>query len=933
MSVSINNNNGYSFEWKINANDFLVVHIFCKTTSNFYARWVEAIRTKTAQYSHTRGYDSSNFRAYQKQDYVKILDNLFATHENVNGDYCGPGMNTGYLKSSINKPEYICMFITENNHLHSVCTLKEKDNYLYIDAVCSTQKGHGVINYGAWRLFLLIYFASKHSGLKSIQLEAVSTPSTLDFYKRQLFKIGKKNKSGLYPAQRIITSEAGRMKKFVVAIIAARRMLKSYYSTLTESQINSLLSNLVIEDNETDKIFNDNDDGLDDGLDDSLDNFQNNNTLNAAVSRLNNNPNTIQTETAVVATAKSLVAKSVAEDAAEAAAAVQGVVAVAQEAQRTAAAAQGAEAAAQTAVEEARAGEEISEIIRVVNDDPLPIIHTIATTIHYYIFMGFNDKLNLFLLDMIGDDNQIYMFMNSLRGIITHVNNETHREIAYKYLDIAVKCLSTYETLFLDTYSRIDQSQIKSVLNPVKRNILSAKRNANFENNKKIAILKLNKMTTENAQKYRMIAFMLLKLDNPNNANIQLTEIDAKVLEVETAILTHYEDYEPKNKILDHQIRDPQNWVIPFVLYCNNNPIFGIFALLVSKIHLVSDFIIKKAEEPNFNAEEPNFNAEEPNFNAMFLEKIKTIKLSDLLLLFPSATRKNGEGGEELTDVGINSVNIFLNRDTTGFEMDTKISGELPSFYLFFLIFFNKNLDNDVFKFIHDLVLIISRIENYNELTMIRINNMLNEKSKSKSKAFIKSIFKNNNMQSLPPPQQFVSPPLPPSQQQQQAYQQQPPTAYQQQQAYQQQLPPQPPTAYQQAPPKRQLTAQQKINFIQNNTLDKKQTLLINLLNKLIETENLTEEEKEATLILISIEPIQQNLKSILSQKQLQVLKTLLDSRPPIENSLYSIIQNDLINTHKLLSGGKKNRRTKNRNRRTKNRNRRTKNKNKRTKK
>jgi hypothetical protein len=906
MSVSINNDNGYSFEWKINANDFLVVHIFCKTTSNFYARWVDAIRTKTVQYSRARGYDSSNFRAYKKEEYIKILDNLFATHENVNGDYCGAGMNTGYLKSSINNPGYICMFITEKNNLHSVCTLKEKDNYLYIDAVCSTQKGHGVINYGAWRLFLLIYFASKQIGLTSIQLEAVSTPSTLDFYKRQLFKIGKKNSRGLYPAERIITSETGRMKKFVVAIIAARRMLKSYYSTLTETQTNNLLSNLNIKDDDI-TIFDDNGVGLDDSLDDSLDNSQNNNTLNAAVSLLNNNPNSIQTETAVVATAKSLVAKSVAEDAAEAAADAQGVVAVAQEAQRAAADAQGALAAAQGAAAAAGASENISQIIRVVNNDPPPLIHTIATTIHYYIFMGFEDKLNSFLLDMIGDDNQIYMFMNSLRGIITHANNETHREIAYKYLDIAVKCLSTYEKLFLDTYYPIvmKQSQIESYLNPVKRNVLSAKGNANFENNKKIAILKLNKMATENAEKYRMVAFMLLKIDNPNNANIQLTEIDAKVLEVETAILTDYEDYEPKNKILDHQIRDPQNWVIPFVLYCNNNPIFGIFALLVSKIHLVSDFIIEKSAESIFYAR--------------FLEKIKTIKLSDLLLLFPSATRKNGEGEEEFTDVGINSVNIFLNRDTTGFEMDTKISGELPSFYLFFLIFFNNNFESDVFKFIHDLVLIISRIENYNELTMIRINNMLNEKSKSKSKAFIKSIFKNNNMQSLPP-QQFASPPLPPSQQQQQQLPPLPPSQQQQQQQAYQQLPP--------PPPQQQLTAQEKINFIQNKSLNEKKTMLSEILQRLVQNSNISGDEVEAILILI----LMPDIKPSITRDQLVLVKKLLDSKPKIETDLYSLIQVPLTKTHMQLSGGKKNKQTKNKNKQTKNKNKQTKNKNKQTK-
>ena len=119
--------------------------------------------------------------------------------------------------------------------------------------------------------------------------------------------------------------------------------------------------------------------------------------------------------------------------------------------------------------------------------------------------------------------------------------------------------------------------------------------------------------------------------------------------------------------------------------------------------------------------------------------------------------------------------------------------------------------------------------------------------------------------------------------------------------------------------------------------LQQRQIILKNLLQK----QNITQDEVEIILTLLSMKAIQETLTLFLTRDDALKLKQLLDNPPTIEKELFSLIQvpvlyakalidQNLLVPRGVFGGGK---RTKNRNKRTKNRNKRTKNRNKWTKK
>ena len=391
---------GYSFGWKINNDDILTVHVFCMTNNLNYADWVKAIGTKTNQYSTLR-HDSSIHFKNTHSEYDKALKSLFQKHERRYGDYCGQNMNTGYLKGSISKPGYICMFITEKNinnedSLHSVCTLTFKrfnsKDYLYIDAVCSKQKGQDIKNYGAWRLFLLLKFASKSIGLKGIKLEAVPDENTLNFYRRQLFKIGEMNGS-LYKATQTFTSGLTSVRSAARAIMAIRKINQARIHTL---DADSLLNELNRD-------------------------FDENSIMTIESENLINNENHDEPSMVVTNAVKSLTSNDLQIFEPEVAAVAASASAASASAASAAAPSEALNHVVQTAIAD------------VDTDSPSSLL-VIATEIQYYVrmsnFLNFRAKM-VELVNQIQSWDEMYDFMSCMRGITTHLDTKYADDAAY----------------------------------------------------------------------------------------------------------------------------------------------------------------------------------------------------------------------------------------------------------------------------------------------------------------------------------------------------------------------------------------------------------------------------------------------------------------------------------------------------------------------
>jgi hypothetical protein len=98
--------------------------------------------------------------------------------------FCGGEMSTGYLASSIRNARHNVLYFKNGENIHSVITytVNMARQNIHIDAFCANQLlGY---KYG-YIIFNCLIEAGKILNFKTLDLDAVTTPATINFYKKQ----------------------------------------------------------------------------------------------------------------------------------------------------------------------------------------------------------------------------------------------------------------------------------------------------------------------------------------------------------------------------------------------------------------------------------------------------------------------------------------------------------------------------------------------------------------------------------------------------------------------------------------------------------------------------------------------------------------------------------------------------------------------------
>ena len=217
-------------------------------------KWRNALVEKLNQYNLSqfanRGFftlkaDGSTTSRYQNQTYTlgpvtnqANYVHFQYLHTKYPGDFCGDGMDSKYLDTTINSKNRICMYVTDDStgeeRLHSVVTFYlESITMIYIDVFCTSTVPGYVQFRGGYRLMSLLYGICRLLRM-GIRLHSLDAP--IDFYKSWGFVETCNNTTNNMPEMTSNCNKRHKLsfKEAVKHVIDSKEQKNAFAETINE---------------------------------------------------------------------------------------------------------------------------------------------------------------------------------------------------------------------------------------------------------------------------------------------------------------------------------------------------------------------------------------------------------------------------------------------------------------------------------------------------------------------------------------------------------------------------------------------------------------------------------------------------------------------------------------------------------------------------